>query len=256
MRTTDSGNVSFVSFEERPVKLSNALNRSAREIALAAFVLGCVATACAVLPSRAGSAARSPHPQRIFNGRNLSGWVQVPAHSWIVKNGAMSSLGVGRGMIYTAKNYSNYKLSFEARQISGNHQACFLIFCTRPKPLSKPLDALAGIQFQIPNGGHWDYRQGHNNGGGREFHKLPHKQFNIHRWYRVEIRVNASAGTARMRVAQPVNSKAVPVLNFTNRAAGKIGPVAFQMHNAGLFDQYKDVVIREYSRKVARGNGH
>ena len=90
---------------------------------------------------------------------------------WIVKDGAMASTGAGRGVIYTAKDYSRYRLMFTMRHVSGNpdHQACVLIFCTRPQEGEKPLDALAGIQFQVPNGGHWDYRPGMNNNGGPEF---------------------------------------------------------------------------------------
>ena len=33
------------------------------------------------------------------------------------------------------------------------------------------------------------------------------------------------------------------MLDFKDAAAGKAGPVAWQMHNAGLFDEYKDVTI-------------
>jgi hypothetical protein len=47
-----------------------------------------------------------------------------------------------------------------------------------------------------------------------------------------------------MAVAQPVGSQAVEVLDFTNPAAGKVGPIAFQMHNQGLIDEYEDVVIQ------------
>ena len=73
---------------------------------------------------------------------------------WVVKDGAMASTGAGRGVIYTAKDYGRYRLMFTMRHVSGNpdHQACVLIFCTRPQPGEKPLDALAGIQFQVPNG--------------------------------------------------------------------------------------------------------
>ena len=50
-------------------------------------------------------------------------------------------------------------------------------------------------------------------------------------------------GPARLAVAQPVGSKAVEVLAFKDPAAGKPGPIAWQMHNPGLFDEYKDVTI-------------
>jgi hypothetical protein len=134
---------------------------------------------------------------------------------------------------------------FTMRHVSGqpDHQACFLIFCTKPPTGEKGRDALAGIQFQVPNGGHWDYRPGHNNPGNEPFKKLPHPKFDPHEWSRVEILVDAKAGKARMAVAQPVGSKAVEVLDFEDPSAGKEGPIAWQMHNKGLLDEYKDVTI-------------
>jgi hypothetical protein len=164
---------------------------------------------------------------------------------WVVKDGAMASTGAGRGVIYTAKDYSRFKLSFTMRHVSGDpdHQACVVIFCTRPQGDEKPLDALGGIQFQPPNGGHWDYRPGKNNDGGAAFTRFVRNRFDAHQWSRVEIIADASAGTARMSVAQPPGSDAVEVLAFQDPSAGKAGPIAWQMHNPGLFDEYKDVRI-------------
>jgi hypothetical protein len=48
-------------------------------------------------------------------------------------------------------------------------------------------DALSAIQFQPPNGGHWDYRPGHNNGGGSEFKTFPHDKMDIHNWSQCEL---------------------------------------------------------------------
>ncbi len=164
---------------------------------------------------------------------------------WVVKDGAMASTGAGRGVIYTVKDYSRYRLRFTMRHVSGNpdHQACVLIFCNRPQPGEKALDALGGIQFQVPNGGHWDYRPGMNNNGGPEFTSLTKTRFDVHAWSHVEILADAATGTARMTVAQPPGSQAVEVLEFKDPTAGKVGPIAWQMHNAGLLDEYKDVII-------------
>ena len=164
---------------------------------------------------------------------------------WIVKDGAMASTGAGRGVIYTAKDYGRYRLMFTMRHVAGNpdHQACVLIFCRRPQPDESPLDALGGIQFQVPNGGHWDYRPGKNSSGGPEFTSVTKTQFDVHAWSQVEILADAATGTARMAVSQPPGSKAVEVLDFRDPAAGRVGPVAWQMHNAGLFDEYRDVTI-------------
>jgi hypothetical protein len=169
----------------------------------------------------------------------------VVSPGWTVKDGAMASTGSGRGVIYTNRDFQRFRLLFTMRHVSGNpdHQACVLIFCTRPSPDEIPLDALGGIQFQVPRGGHWDYRPGHNNAGGEEFTTVNKVSFDPHEWSRVEIVADATTGTARMAVAQPVGSKAVEVLDFHDPAAGRVGPVAWQMHNAGLFDEYKDVSI-------------
>jgi hypothetical protein len=201
--------------------------------------------ACQEKPAGALPEAVLQRTKPIFDGKSLDGWIQVPANSWTVKDGAMASTGAGRGVIYTRDDYTKYRLVFTMRHVSGNpdHQACVLIFCTRPREGEKGLDALAGIQFQPPNGGHWDYRPGHNNSGKELFQSVPHSKFDPKQWNQVELLVDATTGTARMAVAQPVGSKAVEVLRFHAPEAGKAGPIAWQMHNKGLFDEYKDVRI-------------
>ena len=187
----------------------------------------------------------------LFDGKTLNGWKASVkgtntadiAQAWTVKNGAMASLGAGRGVLHTTHAYGNYRLIFTMRHLGGppsDHQACVLVFCTAPAD-GPALDALGGIQFQPPNGGSWDYRPGKNNSGKGLFTRLPHPKFDPHEWSQVELLVNADAGTARMAVAQPVGTRAYEVLAFNDPTAGKIGPIAWQMHNQGLFDEYTDV---------------
>jgi len=212
------------------------------------FSLACIVALGVVACWSAIRAAEQPAARRtivMFDGKTLDGWIQVPANSWTIKDGAMASTGAGRGYIYTSGQYSRYRLLFTVRHVSGkpDHQACVLIFGTMPVEGQKSMDALGGIQFQPPNGGHWDYRKGHNNSGKGEFTALPHRKFDAHQWSHVELLVDADRGTARMAVAQPVGSKAVEVLDFKEPAAGQKGPIAWQMHNRGLFDEYKDIEI-------------
>jgi hypothetical protein len=205
-----------------------------------------------LLSARLAARAADRHPAEagiksvsLFDGKTLDGWLQVPENSWTVKDGAMASTGAARGVIYTAEDYSRYRLLFTLRHVSGekDHRACVLIFCTRPVQGEKPLDALAGIQFQPPNGGHWDYRKGHNNAGNEYFTRVLNPKLDEHEWHRVELLVDASNGAARMAVAQPPGGKALEALRFSDPSAGRKGPIAWQMHNATLFDEYKDVVI-------------
>lgn len=48
---------------------------------------------------------------------------------------------------------------------------------------------------------------------------------------------------AHGRRAQLLGSKAVEVVGFADTTAGQVGPIALQMHKAGLFDEYKDMSI-------------
>jgi hypothetical protein len=190
----------------------------------------------------------------IFDGKTLDGWKASKkgvnemdvATQWTVTNGVIASLGAGRGVLYTTKQYGSYRIIFNMRHVSGNkdHQACVLVYCYEPTEEQPALDAIGGVQFQVPNGGSWDYRPGKNNGGKGVFIKPPHPKFNVHEWSQVEILVNTN-GTARMAVAQPPGNKAVETLDFNDPTAGRVGPFALQMHNGGLFDEYKDIRVEE-----------
>src|SRR5262249_920979 len=79
--------------------------------------------------------ALSPLKQLLLEDAYPSEPARSTPTGWIVKDGAMASTGVGRGVILTANDYSRFRLIFTLRHISGNpdHQPCILIFCTRPQ---------------------------------------------------------------------------------------------------------------------------
>ena len=90
---------------------------------------------------------------------------------WTVKDGVIATTGAGRGVLYTVNDYTNYRVIFTVRHISqkADHPPCVLFFCTRPVEGQRPLDELGGIQFEVPNGGNWDFRPGHNTSGRASF---------------------------------------------------------------------------------------
>jgi len=197
------------------------------------------------------TAPMPPNMQRIFDGKSTEDWRQIPPDSWTVKNGILASLGSARGVIYTAKEYDRYRVIFDVRHVSGkpDHRAGVLVFCdtmsVTPVEGEKPTTTLNGVQFQVPNGGHWDYRKGKNNAGKEFFTRIGDRKFDEHQWSRVEILVDPKTGTARMAVAQPPGSKAVEVLTFKDESAGRKGPFALQMHNKGLFDEFANIAVEE-----------
>lgn len=170
----------------------------------------------------------------------------APSDAWVVKDGAMVSTGAGRGTIYTEKDYAHYRLVFLVRHAGAkpgkDHQPCVLIFCERPAAGERGRDALGGIQFQVPNGGHWDYRPGFNKGGDG-FTNPVKTGYDNHEWRQVEILVDASKGEGRMAVAPSPGLRGIENLVYKMPEAGRAGPIAWQMHNAGIFDEFKDVRI-------------
>jgi hypothetical protein len=152
-----------------------------------------------------------------------------PAVAWRARNGILESLGAGRGVIYTTKNFATrYRVIFDVRHRGAlpgqDHRAGVLVFCTPVKTGEKPVnDALAGIQFQVPFGGSWDYRPGKNNDGlGKQGPQRLHARrrgqgLTSASGPASRSSQNPTTGVARMAVAQPPGTKAVEVLQFKDR---------------------------------------
>ncbi|MEV0351246.1 CBM35 domain-containing protein [Nonomuraea sp. NPDC050680] len=186
-----------------------------------------------------------PYLVSMFDGTTLNGWTPHAAAGWTVRDNAIHGTGTaGRGWIYYNKQQTGtFRWIFSVRQVSGDHAPTVLIWGT-----TTPIrDALSAIQFQPPNGGHWDYRPGHNNGGGSLFTQFPHTKWDIHNWSQCELVANQSTGEAKMAccpiTAGTPTCTAVKVLAFKDTTAGQAGPLAIQIHNSGIQDEYRDLYL-------------
>jgi hypothetical protein len=211
---------------------------------LSLFIVGCGG---AIDPGvREDAVTIPPGMISLFDGKSLNGWIPKPANSWDVEDAAMHGLGVARGFIYTSTaGYGDFRLLFSIRHLpttgGKDHAPCVLIWGSSPA-----LDALGGIQFQPPNGGHWDYRPGHNNGGGSEFKTVAHTKLDNKQWNQCEILAHSATGQARMACCTLVGGMpctGVEVLDFNDPTAGRQAPIAWQVHNGGLHDEFKDVFV-------------
>jgi hypothetical protein len=192
-----------------------------------------------------GNPYGDPNLVSMFNGTTLDGWTQSRSDGWVVQNGAIHGTGAGRGWIfYNPKQVGTFRWIFTERQVKGDHAPTVLIWGTTQQPY---LDALGGIQFQPPNGGHWDYRPGHNDGGGSLFKQLPHDKIDVHAWSQCELIGNMSTGVARMACCPlsgtATTCKATEVLQFKDPTAGRVGPLAIQIHNSGINDEYRNLYL-------------
>jgi hypothetical protein len=184
-----------------------------------------------------------PHLVSMFNGTDLTGWTSSASGLWTVQNGAIYGNGTARGWLYFNHQVGTFRWIFDVMQVSGDHAPTVLIWGT-----TNPIrDALSAIQFQPPNGGHWDYRPGKNTGGGSEFTQLSHPKFDIHQWSQCELIANMTTGSAKMACGQLGSAKticnAVEVLDFHDPTAGVVGPLAIQVHNSGIHDEYKGLYL-------------
>jgi hypothetical protein len=217
---------------------------------LAAGALLAAAVAVPVVNASAGTTAKPPPAANpygdpnlvsMFDGTTLDGWTQSRPDGWIVQNGAIHGTGAGRGWIYYNTQAGSFRWIFNVRQVVGNHAPTVLIWGT----ITPIRDALSAIQFQPPNGGHWDYRPGHNNGGSKFFKQSAHPKFDNKKWNQCELIANQATGVAQMACCPlppgAVTCKGVLVLTFKDKNAGRVGPLAIQIHNKGITDEYKSL---------------
>jgi len=197
-------------------------------------------------PGTPGAFPLCPKCKQIFDGKTLDGWEQSPAGSFVVKDAAIASTGKG-AHAWTKEDYGDFRLFFQVKQISGDHKPCTTLFTTRPAEGKAPARGLAGIQFQPPLGGSWDYRPGKNSGPDSHWtYPMPRPTLDPKKWHRCEVLARASTGewkAACCEIEGKDSCKGVEVVRYKDPTAGKKGPFALMMHNNGLFDLYKDFWI-------------
>ena len=188
-----------------------------------------------------------PNLVSMFNGKNLSGWTDSNPNGWVVKNGAMHSTGNARGWIYYNKQQAGtFRWIFQVRQaalVGAPHEPTVLIWGT-----TNPIrDALSSIQFQPPYPYGWDYRPGHNNSGKGLFKTVANPHFSNTNWSQCEIDAVQATGVAKMAccplAAGATSCKMTELVVFTDKTAGRVGPIALQVHNAGIQDEFKGLYL-------------
>ena len=192
-----------------------------------------------VNPASAGTAPYGcTNCKRIFDGKTLDGWETRGEGAWVARDGILASTGKADD-IWTKADYGDFRIFFQVRQERGNHKPDTLFFGTRPAPGAQPRRGLGGAQFQPPNGGSWNY------GAGGTFNRPMNPNFNVNNWHQCEVLVKevGSFKAACCPVAGTTPCKGVLVLTWMGK--GKKAPFGIQMHNPGLFDEYKELWVEE-----------
>ncbi len=112
-----------------------------------------------------GSTARCAserQPERLFNGRDLTGWhVDVPVadssvrlrNPFVVRNGLLVSLGEPRGHLLTNSSFRDYRLKIEYRFAAAPGNAGVLVHASTPRALYGMFPRSIEVQMEHGNAG-------------------------------------------------------------------------------------------------------
>jgi hypothetical protein len=187
-----------------------------------------------------------PNLVSMFDGKTLNGWTSSDPNGWVIENNAMHSTGDARGWIYYNQQVGTFRWIFDVRQqaIVGTPHNTTVLFWGTTNPIR---DALSAIQFEPPSPYGWDYRPGENNGGNGKFQTVSNVSIPITNWSQCEIVADQTTGVAKMAccplAAGATSCKATEIVVFTDKTAGQVGPIALQVHNAGIQDEFKGLYL-------------
>lgn len=178
----------------------------------------------------------------LFNGKDLSGWVEVGKEKWTVEEAAIRGRAVTKeyGYLRTEKTYKDFELALRFRcQADGNSG---VFFHTDFKPGTA--DVSKGLQIEI------DQTLNHHTGGiygdGRQWvvWPAPENENVVRRndWNDLLIKVVGNRYIARLN--------GVLMVDFTDPSPKSFdGYIALQLHSGGVGDMtFKEIYVRDLSR--------
>src|SRR5215213_1940759 len=176
---------------------------------------------------------------QLFNGKDLSGWVEVGKEKWEIQEGMISGRAVTKeyGYLKTAKNYKDFQLSLKFKCVGDGNSGVFFHVDFKPGTA----DVSQGLQFEI------DCTLGQHTGGvygdGRAWIVWPSPENEIvvrrGEWNEYLVKVEGNRYISRLN--------GVPMVDFTDPKPKSFdGPIALQLHSGGRGDMlFKEIYIRD-----------
>jgi len=179
----------------------------------------------------------------LFNGKDLSGWVNIGQEKWEVENGTLHGLAVTKqyGYLQTEKSYKDFQLSLRFKcEGDGNSGVFFHVWFKEGTA-----DVTKGPQFEI------DCVLGRHTGGVYEQKRhwivwpSPENESVVRAddWNDYLLEVEGNHYIARLNGVQ--------MIDYTDPLPeSDDGPIALQLHSGGRGNmRFKDIIIRDLSRR-------
>lgn len=180
---------------------------------------------------------------QLFNGTDLSGWVNVGNEKWSVENGVLHGIALteGYGYLKTDKNYKDFHLSLRFLCEGTGNSGVF--FHTDFKPGTA--DVSQGLQFEV------DCTIGRHTGGlygdGRNWvvWPAPHNETVVRKgeWNEYLLQVEDNRYISRLN--------GVTMVDFTDpRPRSFDGAIALQLHSGGEGNmKFRDIWVRDLTKR-------
>lgn len=179
----------------------------------------------------------------LFNGKDLSGWVEVGREKWTVEDGVIHGQGVTEeyGYLRTEKRYRDFHLFLRFKCLAGGNSGVYFHADFKPGTV----EISQGRQFEI------DRKVGNHTGGiygdGLGWLAWPAPEFEplirSDDWNEFLLIVEGNRHICYLN--------GVKVLDFTNPHPGaREGYIALQLHSGGEGNMlFKDIYIRDLTRR-------
>ncbi len=176
---------------------------------------------------------------QLFNGKDLTNWVEVGKEKWEVVDGVIHGQGITEqyGYLRTEKKYSDFQLFLRFKCLADGNSGVY--FHTDFKPGT--VDVSQGRQFEI------DRKIGNHSGGiygdNRGWEAWPSPEFepviNPTEWNDMLMRVEDNHYVCYLN--------GIKIMDFTNPdPKASDGYIALQLHSGGLGNMmFQDIYVRD-----------
>ena len=177
---------------------------------------GMMLAVCAAAVAQAAEEGFAP----LFNGKDLSGWVERHKGGYAVENGVLAcKAGIKENYLFTEKEFANFVLRFEFKLTPGGNNGLGI-----RAPLEGTI-AYTGIEFQILDNAHPMYAdlkpyQYHGSVYGCVPAKLPHLK-PVGEWNREEITANGTRLACTLNGVAIVDADIQPILDSGETMDGR-----------------------------------